>query len=116
MACFEICEASPLYGFSSWVESTAIETVPPLSSKALTTLTSKLGRLDTERLDFCQQWAKRVGPVAAVVKDERHRPREVLGAHRALITQADAVLANAEAHRFSLALHRKARTRSLKLR
>lgn len=69
LACFEICEASPLYGFSSWVESTAIETVPPLSSKALTTLTSKLGRLDTERLDFCQQWAKRVGPVAAVVFD-----------------------------------------------
>ncbi len=48
-------------------------------------------------------------PVAAVVKDERHRPREVIGAQRAGITEADAVLANAEAHRFSLSRHRRAR-------
>lgn len=54
-------------------------------------------------------------PVAAVVKDERHRPREVIGAVRAGITQADAVLANAEAHRFSLRLHRKARSSALSI-
>ena len=48
-------------------------------------------------------------PVASVVKDERHRPREVIGARRAGISEADAVLANAEAHRFSLARHRAAR-------
>ena len=48
-------------------------------------------------------------PVVAVVKDERHRPREVIGALRAGISEADAVLANAEAHRFSLARHRAAR-------
>ena len=48
-------------------------------------------------------------PVAAVVKDERHRPREVIGALRAGITEADAVLANSEAHRFSLSRHRHAR-------
>ncbi len=53
-------------------------------------------------------------PVAAVVKDERHRPREVIGARRAGITEADAVLANSEAHRFSLARHRRARSRSLR--
>ena len=53
-------------------------------------------------------------PVAAVVKDERHRPREVIGAARASITEADAVLANSEAHRFSLARHRAARSRSLR--
>ena len=53
-------------------------------------------------------------PVIAVVKDERHRPREVIGARRALVSEADAVLANAEAHRFSLAQHRKARSRSLR--
>lgn len=53
-------------------------------------------------------------PVVAVVKDERHRPREVIGALRAGITDADAVLANAEAHRFSLARHRRARTRALR--
>lgn len=54
-------------------------------------------------------------PVVAVVKDEKHRPREVIGGRRAGITDADAVLANSEAHRFSLATHRKARSRALRL-
>lgn len=53
-------------------------------------------------------------PVVAVVKDERHRPREVMGSLRAGVSDADAVLANAEAHRFSLAKHRAARTKRLK--
>ena len=53
-------------------------------------------------------------PVVAVVKDERHRPREVIGARAARISEADAVLANAEAHRFSLARHRRARSRALR--
>ncbi len=53
-------------------------------------------------------------PVAAVVKDNRHRPREVIGARLAKITEADAVLVNAEAHRFSLARHRAARSRKLR--
>jgi excinuclease ABC subunit C len=52
-------------------------------------------------------------PVVAVVKDERHRPREVIGARRAGTTETDAVLANSEAHRFSLAKHRAARSRNL---
>lgn len=52
--------------------------------------------------------------VVAVVKDEKHRPREVIGGLRAGITDADAVLANSEAHRFSLATHRKARSRQLR--
>jgi excinuclease ABC subunit C len=52
-------------------------------------------------------------PVAAVVKDERHRPREVIAAARAGISEADAVLANAEAHRFSLSRHRRARSRAI---
>jgi excinuclease ABC subunit C len=54
-------------------------------------------------------------PVVAVVKDERHRPREVIGARRAGVSDADAVLANSEAHRFSLARHRAARSRGLRL-
>ncbi|MDB5264660.1 MAG: UvrABC system protein [Parcubacteria group bacterium] len=54
-------------------------------------------------------------PVVAVVKDEKHRPREVLGSLRAGITDADAVLANSEAHRFSLKNHRKARTKAMRL-
>jgi excinuclease UvrABC nuclease subunit len=53
-------------------------------------------------------------PVVAVVKDEKHRPREVIGALRAGISEADAVLANAEAHRFSLARHRAARNRGMR--
>jgi len=49
-------------------------------------------------------------PVVAVTKDERHRPKSMLGP----ITlrrehAADILLANAEAHRFSLARHRKQR-------
>lgn len=53
-------------------------------------------------------------PVVAVVKDEKHRPREVIGALRAGISEADAVLANSEAHRFSLNRHRAARTRAMR--
>ena len=53
-------------------------------------------------------------PVVAVVKDERHRPREVLGARAASISESDAVLANAEAHRFSLSRHRYSRARQLR--
>ncbi len=49
-------------------------------------------------------------PVAAIVKDEQHRPREIISARLAHISEADAVLANSEAHRFSLARHRKARS------
>ncbi|TSC64040.1 MAG: Uncharacterized protein G01um101491_387 [Parcubacteria group bacterium Gr01-1014_91] len=54
--------------------------------------------------------------VAAVVKDERHRPREVIAARAAGISESDAVLANAEAHRFSLSRHRAARSRNLLLK
>lgn len=53
-------------------------------------------------------------PVVAVVKDERHRPREILGAVRAGLSSADAVLANAEAHRFSLSRHKMARSRRMR--
>lgn len=53
-------------------------------------------------------------PVASVVKDERHRPREVIGAVRAGISESDAVLANAEAHRFSLNRHRRARSAQMR--
>lgn len=48
-------------------------------------------------------------PVVAVVKDEKHRPREVLGGLRSGVKDADAVLANSEAHRFALSRHRRAR-------
>ncbi|MFZ1987828.1 MAG: UvrB/UvrC motif-containing protein [Minisyncoccia bacterium] len=54
-------------------------------------------------------------PVVAVVKDERHRPREVIGARVAGISEADAVLANSEAHRFALLRHRRARQKNLRV-
>lgn len=54
-------------------------------------------------------------PVIAVVKDEKHRPREVIGSLRAGIPDASVVLANSEAHRFSITLHRKARSRSMRV-
>lgn len=53
-------------------------------------------------------------PVASVVKDEKHRPREIIGGLRAGVADADAVLANAEAHRFALARHRWARRQAMR--
>lgn len=53
-------------------------------------------------------------PVVAVVKDDKHRPREVLSTLKKVVSDADAVLANSEAHRFALSAHRKARRKTLK--
>jgi len=53
-------------------------------------------------------------PVASVVKDEKHRPREIIGGLRAGVTDADAVLANSEAHRFAISRHRWARRKSIR--
>ncbi|MBU6323805.1 MAG: UvrB/UvrC motif-containing protein [Patescibacteria group bacterium] len=52
-------------------------------------------------------------PVVAVVKDDRHRPREVIGSRAAGITDADAVLVNSEAHRFAVSRHRALRSRRM---
>ena len=47
--------------------------------------------------------------VCAVVKDERHRPRQILGKSSMTSVHEKAILlANAEAHRFSLSRHRRA--------
>jgi len=49
-------------------------------------------------------------PVVAVVKDDRHRPVRVLGPQSILKKHHDAILlANAEAHRFSIEYHRSKR-------
>lgn len=53
-------------------------------------------------------------PVVAVVKNEKHRPREIIGSLRARITDADAVLANSEAHRFAISKHRALRTKAMR--
>ena len=49
-------------------------------------------------------------PVMAVVKDEHHRPREILGDKKFKASlEKDILLANSEAHRFALSFHRKKR-------
>lgn len=53
-------------------------------------------------------------PVVSVVKDERHRPRNILG-NRSYTQkyEREILLANAEAHRFAISYHRKVRSRTL---
>lgn len=53
-------------------------------------------------------------PVASVVKDEKHRPKGVLRSKGLPVHDSDIIMANAEAHRFSLSKHRQARSRSMK--
>ncbi len=54
-------------------------------------------------------------PVVSVVKDEKHRPREVIGSHKLPVSNADIVFANSEAHRFSITKHRQARGRAMRI-
>jgi len=55
-------------------------------------------------------------PVVAVVKDEKHHPREVIGWRSSGVSETLAVLANSEAHRFAISRHRAARRRALRAR
>jgi excinuclease ABC subunit C len=51
-------------------------------------------------------------PVVSVVKDKRHKPREILGDKEIKIKyEADILIANSEAHRFAQNYHRKLRSR-----
>jgi excinuclease ABC subunit C len=56
-------------------------------------------------------------PVVGVVKDEKHRPRDIRG-DRELISgrERDILLANAEAHRFAIGYHRKTSRAQFKTR
>lgn len=69
LALFEISEATPLYLFPYWVESTWVDQVPPLSSRDLTTFTQHIGRMDVEREEFFQRWVKQCGHVQTIVFD-----------------------------------------------
>jgi excinuclease ABC subunit C len=52
-------------------------------------------------------------PVLAVVKDEFHRPRGILGeAKLARQYETEALLANSEAHRFAIKFHRELRDKN----
>ena len=55
-------------------------------------------------------------PVVGVVKDEKHRPRNIVG-DRELIKdrERDILLANAESHRFAVGYHRKTSRKNLTL-
>ena len=47
--------------------------------------------------------------VTAVTKDEYHRPKKILGLPGVSVPEGDIILANAEAHRYSLSFHRARR-------
>ena len=56
-------------------------------------------------------------PVVSVLKDERHKPKDILskteqGAALANSQKREIILANSEAHRFSITLHRKQRNKN----
>ncbi len=51
-------------------------------------------------------------PVVGVVKDEKHRPKDIRGAREAITgRERDILLANAEAHRFAILWHRRRQRR-----
>ncbi len=55
-------------------------------------------------------------PVVSVVKDERHKAREVLGSKQYVVGREKAILlANAEAHRFAIGYHRKLRRKGFRI-
>lgn len=52
-------------------------------------------------------------PVVSVVKDERHKPKDILGDKEIIkINKKEIILANSEAHRFSITLHKKKRNKN----
>jgi excinuclease UvrABC nuclease subunit len=49
-------------------------------------------------------------PIVSVVKDERHKPADVLGSPELVARHKKGILlANSESHRFAIAYHRKLR-------
>lgn len=48
-------------------------------------------------------------PVVSVVKDERHRAKEILGDKKWLKYEREILLSNAEAHRYAIGFHKKLR-------
>jgi excinuclease ABC subunit C len=52
-------------------------------------------------------------PVVGVVKDERHKPKRIIGPQELIRKHRDAILlSNAEAHRFALSFHQQRRRKS----
>ncbi len=54
-------------------------------------------------------------PVVSVVKDERHRPKDIMGESKVVRDyRREILLANSEAHRFALAFHDARRTKAIR--
>ncbi|HEV8677216.1 MAG TPA: UvrB/UvrC motif-containing protein, partial [Candidatus Paceibacterota bacterium] len=71
----------------------------------------------TAQINAAERVLKEYGmqiPVIGVVKDEKHRPRDIRG-DRAIIKgrERDILLANAEAHRFAIGYHRADRSKRM---
>jgi excinuclease ABC subunit C len=55
-------------------------------------------------------------PIASVVKDERHKAREVVGSKQYVVgRERDILLVNSEAHRFAIGYHRKLRNKGFRI-
>ncbi|MBI4155633.1 MAG: GIY-YIG nuclease family protein [Candidatus Zambryskibacteria bacterium] len=52
-------------------------------------------------------------PVVSVVKNEYHKPREILGDKKWLVHERGIILSNSEAHRFAVEYHKKLRDKGL---
>lgn len=51
-------------------------------------------------------------PVVSVVKDERHKPKEILGDKKYMQYEKEILLSNAEAHRFAIGFHKEKREKN----
>ncbi|OHA97242.1 MAG: hypothetical protein A3C63_02960 [Candidatus Zambryskibacteria bacterium RIFCSPHIGHO2_02_FULL_39_82] len=50
-------------------------------------------------------------PVVSVVKDEHHRPKQILGDKKHLMYEREILLSNSEAHRFAITFHKQLRNK-----
>jgi excinuclease ABC subunit C len=53
-------------------------------------------------------------PVVSVVKDERHKPKEILGDRAYLIYEKEILLSNAEGHRYAIGFHKELRSKGMR--
>lgn len=53
-------------------------------------------------------------PVVGVVKDERHKPKEILGDKNYLKYEKEILLSNAEAHRYAIGFHKLLRNKKMR--
>jgi excinuclease ABC subunit C len=68
------------------------------------------------QINIVKKFSKKVGimiPIVSVTKDEKHRPKRIMGNQKIIQEhEREILLANAEAHRFAIAYHKKLRRKS----